>query len=518
MRRRIALGLVLIGLCPGARLQAQSAYEQLQTFSGVLNQIRQNYVDSVTSAQLVRAAIDGMLGSLDPHSYFISREQGLRNLAYQAGQLAGTGIILSDIDGLPTVQSVLPGSPAARAGVTSGDRLIRLNDTVVVGIPVQTLQGRLIGERGSKIRILLERGHRWEPDSVRLTLKLAFLEPHSVTISRVVDRTTGYVRLQHFFPEAGKEVEDAVRKLHSDGATRLILDLRGNPGGVVYSAVEIASIFLPTGTLVFRTEGRRRSARMEFTTSENGRFTDLPLILLIDDGSASASEALAGSLQDHDRALILGHRSFGKALMQRAFEVPPAGDLVWLTVGHVVTPSGRFIQRRYQGLEGEQYYAFAGESGAEQDTTTEFHTDHGRLVRGGGGIVPDVTLPSRVTLPIWFIVAADSGFHDAISDSVAGLLGSDAASRARFTGNPTAWQTQLVEPFLARVRTRLLVTAQPDSLVAQRIGRILAARVVEVRWGAEALQEFLVQIDADVTTAVGYFPRVLELLKGPGEK
>jgi hypothetical protein len=127
-------------------------------------------------------------------------------------------------------------------------------------------------------------------------------------------------------------------------------------------------------------------------------------------------------------------------------------------------------------------------------------------------------LPGRVPLPIWFSVAADSGFHDAISDSVAGSLGNEAGSRARFTGNPAAWQAQLVEPFLARVRSRLQVSAQVDSMAAQRIGRILAARVVEVRWGPQALDEFLLQIDADVTAAMGYFPRVLELLKGPGEK
>lgn len=515
---RWIVAVAALGLWPGSGLTAQGSYEQLQAFSGVLNQIRQNYVDSVTSSQLVLAAIDGMLSSLDPHSYFLSREQGARQLAYQAGQLAGLGIIIYEVDGLPTIQAVLPESPAARAGISPGDRLVRVNDTVVVGIPFQSLQTRLIGERGSRIRLLLERGNRWEPDSVKLTLRYAYLEPHSVTVSRMVDRTTGYVRLQQFFPEAGKEVEDAVRKLKSNGAQRLILDLRGNPGGVVWSAVEIASIFLPRGTLVFRTEGRRQSTKMEFTTVEDGRFTEMLLILLIDDGSASASEALAGSLQDHDRALIMGRRSFGKALMQRAFEIPPGGDLVWLTVGHVLTPNGRFIQRRYQGLKGEQYYSYAGLSGAEQDTTVEFRTDHGRLVRGGGGIVPDVTLPSPAVLPVWYSVAADSGFHDGVADSVAGTLGSDAASRARFIGAPSAWQAALVDPFLARVRNRLRVAAQPDSSQALRIGRIMAARVVEVRWGPEALDEFLVQTDAGVASAQEHFPRVLEILKGPGEK
>jgi hypothetical protein len=204
--------------------------------------------------------------------------------------------------------------------------------------------------------------------------------------------------------------------------------------------------------------------------------------------------------------------------MQRAFEVPPAGDLVWLTIGHVLTPSGRFVQRRYQGLDAEQYYSLAGQSGSEEDTTKVFHTDHGRTVRGGGGIFPDVVLPGRSELPIWFSVAADSGFHDAVSDSVAGTLEPAPAARTRFVGNPVAWQTALVDPFLNRVRSRRHVNAQPDSLVLQRMARIMAARVVQVRWGEEALDEFLVQTDADVRAAVGYFPQVLQLLKGPEGK
>ncbi|MGH7703141.1 MAG: S41 family peptidase, partial [Gemmatimonadales bacterium] len=297
-------------------------------------------------------------------------------------------------------------------------------------------------------------------------------------------------------------------------AKQLLFDLRGNPGGYVGSAVDIASNFLPKGTLVFRTEGRRKTAVQQYTTERDGRFVDLRMILLIDQGSASASEALAGSLQDHDRALVLGRRSFGKALMQRPFEVPPQGDLVWLTIGRVVTPSGRVVQRRYQGLNVEQYYTFAGRSGAEQDTLAVFRTDGGRAVRGGGGIVPDIPLPLTATLPVWWSVASDSGFVEAIADSVAQTLGKEPNARVVWMNATQDWRSRLVAPFMERVHARLQFSAQPDSALSARLGRILASRAAEVRWGQDAIDEFLVRNDPDIRAALGYFAKVDDALKG----
>ncbi len=510
--------LTLAGpLVPGAApLEAQgAAYEQLQTFSGLLNQIRLNYVDSVTYTQLVRAAIDGVLRSLDPHSYFLSHSDGERQMAYESGRLAGTGIVLDDVDGVATVLAVLPESPAAKAGVQPGDRTVSLNDTSVAGLSVPTLQSRLIGEKGSKVKLVFERGSRLEPDSFKVTLKNDFIHPHSVQIARLANQTTGYLRLVGFHQDAGKEVEEAVKRLKSSGAKQMIFDLRGNPGGSVPSAIDIASSFLPKGTVVFRTRARRKQNVEVVTTEKDGHFVDLPMILLIDERSASASEALAGSLQDHDRALLMGRRSFGKALIQQVLEVPPQGDIVWLTVARVETPSGRVVQRRYEGLNVEQYYTFAGRSGAEQDTLAVYQTDHGRPVRGGGGIVPDVPLPKTPDLPVWWSVAADSGFIEAVADTLALTLGKDAAARNAWMTGVADWQTRLVTPFLERTRSRLKVTADPDSALRARIGRNLAARVAEVRWGDDGMDEFLVRNDPDLQAALGYFSKMGDLLKGP---
>ncbi|HXI19707.1 MAG TPA: S41 family peptidase, partial [Gemmatimonadales bacterium] len=411
-----------------APLAAQSAYEQLQTFSSLLNQVRLSYVDSVTYAELVHAAIDGVLESLDPHSRFVSRDDGLRELAYEGGELAGTGLVLDDVDGALTVLTVLPRSPAARAGVGPGDRLLSINDTSSLGLSADEAGLRLLGEKGTRVRLLFERGARLEPDTLAVSLKYDLIKPVSVTATGMVDATTGYLRLSGFHEKSADEMEHAIKDLKGKGARRLLLDLRGNPGGVVIGAVEIASLFLPKQALVFSTVGRRQAANSEFRTGKDGPFRDLPLMVLLDEGSASAAEALAGSLQDHDRALLLGRRSFGKALMQQAFPIPPQGDLVWLTVGRIVTPSGRIIQRAYHGLKAAQYYSFAGRSGAARDTQAVFYTDHRRPVRGGGGIEPDVAIPKSAVLPAWWGIAADSGWIEAVADSVAGTLPRDQAA------------------------------------------------------------------------------------------
>jgi carboxyl-terminal processing protease len=495
-----------------AAAQQRSAYEELQTFSGVLNHIRLNYVDSVTYAELVHAAITGVLHALDPHSSFFSRFEWEKRSALERGELAVTGLYLEEVDSAITVLAVSPKSPAAKAGILAGDRLVSVNDTAIAGLDVSAIDLRLSGEKGSKVRLRLERGLRLEPDTFAVTVKRDFLEFHSVSVARMVDSITGYVRLEEFGLKAAEEMHDALKQLKGKGMRRVVLDLRGNPGGFVIAAVELASEFFPKETVVFRTRGRKRDVDTTYATRRNGDFMMLPLVVLIDEHSASAAEALAGSLQDHDRALLLGRRSFGKALMQSDFLVLPSGDDLHLTIGYVISPSGRIIQRRYRGLAVEQYRSFAGKSGAAEDTLAVFRTDHGRPVRGGGGIVPDVPLPPPAPLPVWWSAAADSGFDDAVADSVALTLPGDIISRRVWSTAPDQWRAKLLPPFLARVRNRLHVAAQPDSALELRLARILAARAAQVRWGPDAYDEFLLRASADVQAAISYFPHLEALL------
>lgn len=515
--RTAAVLLILALAGAGARPAcAQGAsYEQLQTFSSLINQIRLSYVDSVTYAELVHAAIDGVLGSLDPHSRFMRRADGARELAYENGALGGSGISFEEVDGRLTVLTVYPGSPGARSGIAAGDRLITINDTAAAGLTASDATLRLFGEKGRKVRLVLERGPQLDPDTIRVNVKLDLLKPVAVAVARMADPTTGYVRVGQFLPKAAEEVERAIKDLRGKGAKRLILDLRGNPGGVVGAAVDMAGLFLPKRTVVFRILGRRESTSSEIYTEGDGPFREMPLLVLVDGGSASASEALAGSLQDHDRVLVLGRRTFGKALMQRLFMLPPQQDMVYLTVGRIATPSGRVIQRAYRGLKAGQYYSFAGVSGAEQDTLGTYRTDRGRTVRGGGGIVPDVELPRSATLPGWFSVAADSGWVEAVADSVAALLPKEAAALTGWTRAPGDWHTRLVVPFVARAQTRLALKTQPDEAVLGRLGRILGHRATEVRWGPDAADEFLVRNDPDVLAALGQWDRLADIPGAP---
>ena len=504
--------LLLAAAPPPAAAQTQrSAYEELQTFSGVLNHIRLNYPDSLSYSELVAAAIRGVLRALDPHSYYVSRVEFQRQNALDRGELATVGVKLEEVEGAATVLAVAPGGPAAKSGVLPGDRVLALNDTSIAGLDMATIELRLAGEKGSKVRLMMERGPRLEPDTFSVTLKRNPFEVRSVSIVRMVDQTTGYLRLEDFMGNAD-EVHKGLVRLRGMRAQQVILDLRGNPGGAVVLAVEVASEFFPKKTEIFSTRGRKRDTDTTYVTRRDGEFRELPLIVLIDERSASAAEALASSLQDHDRALLVGRRSFGKALMQSIFFLP-SGDNVWLTVGRVITPSGRVIQRRYHGIGYEQYLSFAGKSGAEEDTMTTYKTDAGRLVRGGGGIVPDIFVPISAPLPVWWSAAADSGFDDAVSDSVAQTLPATAAARAAWLTAETDWRAKLLPPFLTRVRGRLGVTAVTDSLLDRRLSRILATRVAEVRWGPDAREEFLLRNDRTIRVALEQFPRLPDLLQ-----
>jgi carboxyl-terminal processing protease len=491
--------------------QARSNYEELQTFSGVLNHIRINYVDTVQYVHLVRAAIDGVLRSLDPHSRFEPRSDVERASALARGDLGTVGLALEAVDGVPTVLAVTPDGPADKKGVAPGDRLLSIDDSSVAGLDAPALELRLAGKSGSRVRLALERGARLEPRRYAVTIKRDDVKERAVGLERMLDSVTGYVWLARFIQSAPEEVDKAVNRLRKSRARQLVLDLRGNPGGSVLASVEIASLFLPKNTLVFRTRGRKTQVDEDYVTKKDGKFDDLPLIVLIDERSASASEALAGSLQDQDRALLVGRRSFGKALMQLPF-VLPAGDIVWLTVGRVLTPSGRFIQRRYQGVRVEQYYGLAGRTGSEEDTTEVFRTTAGREVRGGGGIHPDVEAPGRATLPEWHAVAADSGFEQAVADSVAFQLPDRPEGRGVWVRSDDRWRSDVLDPFLGRVRERLGVPAVVDSAQGTRLALRLAARVAEVRWGPEARDELLLRHDPVIALAVQQFGRLGALL------
>lgn len=512
MRALIRAGLILsliAGSSPSVAAQG-NAYEQVQAFTGVLSHVRMNYVDSVDFGSLLQASIRGLLSSLDPHSHYETRQEFELLARRGSGELAGPGLELDNAGEAVTVLSVSPQGPAAKAGVEPGDRILRVNDSTAEGLSAEAVEIQLLGEKGSKVRVVLERGNPLTAETLAVSLKRAVLDDQVVSSPRLVGPETGYLRLAQFTALAPKELVKAVKKLRGMGAKQLILDLRWNPGGDMQAMAQIAAVFLPRDTEIFHTQGRKKSGLDSVATERDGDFVKLPLILLINSETASAAEGMAGSLQDHDRALIVGRRSFGKALMQSSLPLPN-GDVVWLTIARVVTPSGRIIQRRYRGQGRNQYIAGGGKGGSAEDTLAVFRTEHGRQVRGGGGILPDVVRPVSAELPVWFSVAMDSGYAS-VTDSMASTLGSNASAKAAWMSDSAAWDAKLVTPFMARVRAGLGIQAIPGPELRARIGRFLANQTAAERWGPEAGEEFFVATDADIRAAVTEFPQLPALL------
>lgn len=494
-RGPILTALLVSALAPPPRAAAQNPdYEELQTFTAVLNHVRLNYVDSVSYRDMVRAAIDGVLRSLDPHSYFVERAAWDRRDALEAGEAGWCGVDLADVGGRVVVLGVAPGGPADDAGVMAGDRLLQVADSSIAGLGAPRVELELIGGLGSTIALTLERGPRFDADTFRVELRREALETSSVGDVLQLDHTTGFVRLTRFRGDAEHELRDAIEALRDDGVRSLVLDLRGNPGGRLDVALGVAGLFLPAGAPVYRLRGRKADTRSDGITRSAGPFRDMPLVVLVDVSSASAAEAVAAALQDHGRATIVGRRTFGKALAQTAFFLP-RGDVVWLTIGHVLTPDGRSLQREYRNRQAEAYVEDAGTASGDGPAGPAFAEE-------GGGVVPDVPVEGYAALPAWWSAALENGLHIAVADSVAAGLGASVEARAEWLTNPDLWEASLVAPFLASVRGTLGDVPEPGPAAGRHMALDLALRAAIVRWGRDAAVQILLATDPDVDAAL----------------
>lgn len=512
MKRSIIAALLLACVAPGAaNAQARmTPYEQLQVFSTVISQIRRSYVDSVSYSHLVRAAVEGMLSSLDPHSRYESHDEFMRRMGFERGELASPGIAVDVLDGAVIVLGVADDSPAARAGLQPGDRIRALDGEPMDGVGAAEIADRLLGENGSRLSLTLARGSRVDPDT--FTVRLRREEPDLSVVSSPMAIAPGvaYVRLAMFDLESDKQLRDAIRDARKEGARRLVLDLRSNPGGSLGATGRIANLFLPEGALAFEFIGRNADRSDSLRVGKDGEFLGMPLAVLVNESSASASEILAASLQDLDRAVIVGRRTFGKALAQTPFPLP-SGDVVWLTTARIRTSSGRFIQRRYQGFAPGQYEANAGQADAAARDSQSFQTAGGRPVTAGEGVTPDVHV-AWGTFPAWFSVAADSGWTILLADSVATTLPEAPTALLQWASDSTGWRSRLLEPLISRVRARLDVHSTPDAASSWRMARSLAARAAEVRWGTEGGRQFLLRSDPDIAAALDALDRYTEIL------
>lgn len=364
----------------------------------VLDLIADEYVDTVNIEKLTEKAIVAILEQLDPHSSYIPPVDLQAFNEELEGNFEGIGVEFNLLKDTIVVVSAIPGGPSEAVGIHAGDRIVKIDGEVVAGksFKNEDVVKRLRGKKGTKVTVEISR--KGAKELLAFTIKRDRIPLFSMEAAYMVDKQIGYIKINRFAETTYDEYMEAYRKLKDQGMDRLILDLRGNPGGYLNAATDLADEFLPNKKLIVYTEGKARKKKHYYATS-SGKFEKQPLVILIDEGSASASEIVAGAIQDNDRGTIIGRRSFGKGLVQEQIEFRD-GSALRLTVARYYTATGRSIQRSYaNGVE--KYYEAVYESmsgGSVNDTVPKdslqkFTTAGGKTVYGGGGITPDITVP-----------------------------------------------------------------------------------------------------------------------------
>jgi carboxyl-terminal processing protease len=393
----IALSLLaaatLFGGTLGSKLLAVPEREQpnLDEYADILTTLSDWAPESVPPEKFVYASIHGMLSRLDPHTTFLEPDDYSAMREKQQGSFFGLGIQIQKRMGRITVIAPMEGTPAFKQGIRAGDIITHVeNEELKEDISTDEVVRKLRGPKGMPVTITIRRPGLDEP--IRMTITRAEIPTLSVPYAFMIGPETGYIFLRDFTHTSSGELTAAIQKLEKQGMKRLLLDLRGNPGGVLDQAVDVADVFLQKASKVVYTRGRTPSSAQEYYAPGDGTHFDSPLVVLVNRGSASASEIVAGAIQDHDRGLIVGQRTWGKGLVQSVYTLPYGAGLA-LTTARYYTPSGRWIQRDYSDL-----LAYVNPEDGDAPQTDEaprksgevFYTDAGRVVYAAGGITPDV--------------------------------------------------------------------------------------------------------------------------------
>nr|WP_237390584.1 S41 family peptidase [Fulvivirga sediminis] len=372
----------------------------LHKFKEVLTLIDQNYVDTVNTDKLVDDAIEKMLSELDPHSSYIPASDVKKANEDLRGNFEGIGVEFNIFQDTIVVVTPLSGGPSESVGVMSGDRIIKIDgeDVAGVGFTNQDVQKSLKGEKGTQVNITVKRKGEKEP--IEFEIIRDKIPQQSVDANYMIDDITGYIKVNRFSATTYEEFLDALKQLKKKGMERLVLDLQGNPGGYMNHAIRMADEFLPDNEKIVYTQGKQSRFDMEALAERKGEFEKGDLIVLVNEGSASAAEIVTGALQDNDRALVVGRRTFGKGLVQSPMDLSDGSELR-LTISRYYTPSGRSIQKPYDNMkdysrdmiERYKHGEFFSADSIQFNDSLKFETRHGRTVYGGGGIMPDYFVP-----------------------------------------------------------------------------------------------------------------------------
>ena len=386
--------------------------------NALLRIIDDQYVDTVNMGELVEEAMPQILSELDPHSSYIPAKDLEAVNADLKGSFSGIGIQFTIQNDTIHVNSVIQGGPSEKVGLMAGDRIVEVDDSAFVGKIVTNSEAmkRLKGEKGSKVKLGVYRPG--EKDLLHFTVIRGNIPVKSIDAAYMINEKVGYIKVNKFGETTYPELLIALAKLNQKNYEGLIVDLRGNTGGYMAAAIQMVNEFLPNNRLIVYTQGRK-SPREDYNSNGTGSNQKMPLVVLVDEGSASASEIFAGAIQDNDRGTIVGRRSFGKGLVQQPIEFSD-GSAIRLTIARYYTPSGRCIQKPYEkGKESEyeldlltryEHGEFFSADSIKQDETEVYHTRLGRPVYGGGGIMPDIFVPQDTTgMTSYFRMAANRG-------------------------------------------------------------------------------------------------------------
>jgi carboxyl-terminal processing protease len=532
MRKRFSLftlGIVVVlALLAGVQLNrifsGDNIYQQVGKFNDVLNLTYKYYVDDVDSQKLTESAINGLLGQLDPHSVYIPASAMKKVTEDFQGSFEGIGIEYQVLNDTLLVVAPIVGGPSEALGIMSGDKIVKINDSSAVGITQDGVQKKLRGPKGSHVKVTIVR--TGIKDNLEFDIARDKIPIYTVDASFMIDSETGYINVNRFAATTHEEFMEALGKLEAAGMKRLVLDLRTNAGGYLEQAYKMVDELLPKGKKIVYTKGRRPEFDEEYIASGAGRFQKIGLVVLVNNGSASASEIVAGAIQDWDRGLIVGETTFGKGLVQRQFDLKD-GSAFRLTTARYYTPSGRLIQRPYdkdklkyqrEAFERDEQEGENISHEAEKDSTRQrFKTMGGRIVYGGGGITPDYIVKSdrlneytvQLRSKLVFLQAADK-YLDQHGTELRASYGKDSR---RFVEEAEV-TPQMLEDLKGIAQAKGITFNQElfdkDLRYVKAFTQAYVARGI---WGNEGSAQVMLKEDAQFKKAMSLFPEAEKIAK-----
>jgi carboxyl-terminal processing protease len=525
---------VIVGFEGKALVSADNIYEQLNKFKDILVLADKYYVDTVDTRKLTEGAITGLLEQLDPHSVYFPPRILQRATEDMQGNYQGVGLMIRALNDTIIVIEPMGGSPATMLGILSNDRIVRINDTTAIGFTADQASQRLRGPKGTKVKVTIARPSVGELLVYEITR--AEIAITSIDVAMMVNEEAGYVSVNKFGMKTGQELTRALQSLREQGMKRLILDLRNNPGGILDEAVRMADLFLDGGTKdkpkkIVYTKARSAELEESYAANSGDPYEKLPLIVLIGNASASASEIVAGAIQDWDRGLIVGETSFGKGLVQRQWTFNDGSGLR-MTIARYYTPSGRLIQRSYEGKAKGQYQLEAFQREEQEGENLEhrkdakaradslglvYHTNGGRAVYGGGGITPDyIVKPPSLSKSTENLFRRDMfyQFVTAYLDGEGRKIRSEFSADRKSFIRSYAVIDMILDNFQTFTKTKGVSIEEKE--FQQDVAYIkarLKAEIARALWGNDGWYPVMLEVDPQFQKAVSLLPEAVKIAK-----